>query len=363
MHKERQRVGRSDILYWLGCVSVWRWLTRREIKFVTVHGVIDNSEKMWSPLRWQLEKQTLREYLNVLVDQYEFVEPNEALAMLEGTIPTRSNCALFTIDDGYRNALTNAIPVLREFNIKPLIFVATGMVGNDSLFWFDRLDVAIQSTQKAVKSVSLGHETVFIDSNSTDGLRDTCKRIIYKSRDNFDDEEERLQAINTLIENLYAAAEMNESFTDDIFERVGLLTSNQLLQCVAEGAVIGSHTVTHVRLPYVKADRIDAELRKSKADLEKWLDAECAIFCYPEGSTNEEVTSQVRKAGYRVAFAVSRDGNIFNRNILALHRTHLPQKASKSELLCSASGLTDTLYNLKQQVISSFSSHPREESQ
>ena len=80
--------------------------------------------------------------------------------MLKGVVPKRKNCALFIIDDGYQNALTHAIPVLDEFDIKPLIFVVTGMIDSKIPYWFDRLDVALQAARGLVESVELGQERI-----------------------------------------------------------------------------------------------------------------------------------------------------------------------------------------------------------
>ena len=65
---------RSSLLYRLGIVWLWKWFTRYEIRFVTVHGVMSSSSNGWSPLRWQLEPRLLREYLATLTEQYEFVD-------------------------------------------------------------------------------------------------------------------------------------------------------------------------------------------------------------------------------------------------------------------------------------------------
>ena len=44
---------------------------------------------------------------------------------------------IITFDDGYRDNYTNAFPVLKEFGIPATIFVATGHIGSNTLFWWD----------------------------------------------------------------------------------------------------------------------------------------------------------------------------------------------------------------------------------
>ena len=61
------------------------------------HGVMAAESESWRPLRWQLDPSVLRSYLSILVEEYEFISPDEAVAILEGAIPKRANCALFNL--------------------------------------------------------------------------------------------------------------------------------------------------------------------------------------------------------------------------------------------------------------------------
>jgi peptidoglycan/xylan/chitin deacetylase (PgdA/CDA1 family) len=83
------------------------------------------------------------------------------------TLPARA--ALITFDDGYRNNLTEALPVLERFGYPAVIFVPTGLVGSYNAFdadiqyepkedlctWDELRELAQHSV--AVESHSVGH--------------------------------------------------------------------------------------------------------------------------------------------------------------------------------------------------------------
>lgn len=73
---------------------------------------------------------------------------------------------------------------------------------------------------------------------------------------------------------------------------------------------IASHTVNHLNLSQISPDRIDYELRQSKADLEKNLGIKVRYFTYPEGDYNSDATSRVAAAGYEAALSMSLDPNL-----------------------------------------------------
>ena len=58
-----------------------------------------------------------------------FVDTDTAVAMVEGRSPIDGPCFHISFDDGFRNILTNAAPVLSELAIPGLVFVPTAFVG------------------------------------------------------------------------------------------------------------------------------------------------------------------------------------------------------------------------------------------
>ena len=69
-------------------------------------------------------------------------------------------------------------------------------------------------------------------------------------------------------------------------------------QGAAAGHEVGSHTLTHCRLPGASPATLAAEVGDSKRVLEDVLQAEVAGFCYPWGDFDAAAADAARAAGY-----------------------------------------------------------------
>jgi peptidoglycan/xylan/chitin deacetylase (PgdA/CDA1 family) len=84
-----------------------------------------------------------------------------------------------------------------------------------------------------------------------------------------------------------------------------LLDEEGLHKVVAQDIVIGSHGVTHRRLPGLDPSELDGELRSSAAQLSSMGLPEPAAFSYPYGACSPEVAAAAQEAGYAAAFTVN----------------------------------------------------------
>ena len=61
-----------------------------------------------------------------------FVSTETAVKVVHGEMPISENLFHLSFDDGYRNIVTNALPVLRRRGVPAIFFVPTGYVGDPS---------------------------------------------------------------------------------------------------------------------------------------------------------------------------------------------------------------------------------------
>lgn len=80
-----------------------------------------------------------------------------------------------------------------------------------------------------------------------------------------------------------------------------LLNSAELRDMHENGMEIGSHTVSHVRLPDSDDARLAQELSASKAALEGILGHPVNSFAYPYGAWDERCVEAVKQTGYSAA--------------------------------------------------------------
>jgi peptidoglycan/xylan/chitin deacetylase (PgdA/CDA1 family) len=92
---------------------------------------------------------------------------------------------------------------------------------------------------------------------------------------------------------------------DEPGPRKALMTADQVRHAARAGIEIGSHSMTHRRLPESDAATLAAELDESRAVLCGLAGQEVTGFCYPYGALGRREVASVRAAGYRYACAVT----------------------------------------------------------
>ncbi len=82
-----------------------------------------------------------------------------------------------------------------------------------------------------------------------------------------------------------------------------VVTADELRALHEAGIEIGAHTVTHPDLSTLTYDDALSELERSKADLERELDAPVEVAAYPYGRAGDDAVCAARDAGFRAACA------------------------------------------------------------
>ena len=101
------------------------------------------------------------------------------------------------------------------------------------------------------------------------------------------------------------------------------LTSAQIKEMDKAGIQIESHTVTHRDLDSLSYSEQLAELKDSKAALEKLLGRTVDFVAYPTGKYNDDTIKAVAEAGYKMAFTTNGRWSDKSDGILTLDRVYI----------------------------------------
>ena len=319
---------------WLGIISLCQFARRKQIVILMIHGVMDELDNpSWKPLRPQLSRKKLEEYLQVLFRRYRFVSLSDAVEMLQGRKPIQPYTLVLTFDDGYRNNLTHALPILRRYNAPATFFVPTGFLDNPRPFWFDRLDYALQQPQVNGREVKVGSVAIRLDSSSVEALCESYKRFRRTAK------EEQMPDYEFLRDMEQLAAQLEEESgraLADIQEEddwSAIMTWEQIEKNVNSDVTFGSHTVDHVRLGLVDTGVARDQLERSRMDIEKHTGKPCLSLCYPNGSFTGETVRLARECGYLYGVTTQEGVNRVGDDVMMLRRIGLPVNVKGYDLL------------------------------
>lgn len=337
----------------LGIFKLMRFLNRRKVIILFLHGVMDKEDdQKWEPLRQQVSCKVLGKAVERLKKYYHFVDIQEAVGMLKGEVPCKPNSIVMTFDDGYRNNVTRALPVLKARGVKPIIYLVTNVIEHRRAFWFDRMDYILQNMDSGRKNITIKGRTFVLDRSSRSNMKRSYKKMRDEIKVLFEDDSEMNQEINHIANELERASGKKIA---DIIEKddwASVLTWEEIIREKDGDVDFGSHTADHLRLGLVDSGMVREQLMQSKAAIEEKLTRKCRHFCYPDGSYNAEVAKEVEKCGYESAVTTEYGLNSMGDNVFTLKRIHLsvPDKNSL-EILYLLSGLSEIVNKVRNMLM------------
>jgi peptidoglycan/xylan/chitin deacetylase (PgdA/CDA1 family) len=213
----------------------------------------------------------------------------EAIEQLEaGALPPRA--ASITFDDGYRNNLTVACPILRRHGLTATFFVASGFVGNGRMYGDTVAEVVRRLDAGTVDLtwLGLGCRPVGDIASRVGLIEELTAALKYLPI------AERAQACERL-ERL-----SRERLPDDL-----MLTEAQIRELARSGMTIGGHTVNHPILSRIPLAQARYEIEHDRATLASIVGSAPSLFAYPNGKPSVDFGSEhvalVQAAGYRAA--------------------------------------------------------------
>jgi peptidoglycan/xylan/chitin deacetylase (PgdA/CDA1 family) len=209
--------------------------------------------------------------------------------MERGSLP-RNGLAI-TFDDGYRDNLTQAAPILARYGLPATIFIATGFVGGKDVPWFDRIAQAVKTSRVEAYRTPWGES---LGLESVAGRLAALGRLLERLKTLEDDD------LRAMVERIWQDLGVGG---DDAFRKV-MLSWEDVHALRGVGFNIGAHTVTHPILSRVSRARAEAEVRGSRAMIAEACGLPPRAFAYPNGGPSDYtamVSDVVREAGFSCA--------------------------------------------------------------
>ncbi len=213
---------------------------------------------------------------------------------IKGTQKLPSKPIIITFDDGYDDNYHFAYPILKKYNVPATFFVATGHIGDDLPFWYERVVFTLKHTlNNSINLASINYKDVLPP------LGDDRLPIIDKTLEHFKglSNKQRLLAVDELIKNYSNAEYPEEKFLD----QCKTMTWTQCKEMAENGMEIGSHTVSHPILSSLTSEDLKFEVIESKRIIEEEVGEQVTTLAFPNGGPNDyndSVMSTIKNHGY-----------------------------------------------------------------
>ncbi len=289
-------------------------------------------EKQDSPAEWLT---VTAEYLEATItglrrSNVEFVSIGELHRILVNKSRPKRRVVALTFDDGYRDNLTLALPILRKHNVPAAIYVTSGAPDRVMDVWFLRLERLIRE-KESLSFDFAGLKGSFQMGSPREKAR-AYEHIIGLSRTH-------LPELKPYIEELLPPCSVtDEMLMDEMFlnwDELRVLASDPLI-------TIGAHTKSHAVLAGLSEAEALAEMIEGRARLEAELSQPIAHFAYPYGSSfacGPREFALSKQAGFETA-VTTRYGMVYPR-----HRLH-PHALPRMTLGGPVERLKDTILDV-----------------
>ena len=303
----------------LGVNRCARWLTRSKLLILCYHGVVaDDHPHDAYRYRNTISQRQFDTQMRLLAGLFHPITAHDLLRAVAGTDCLPPRAVLVTFDDGFRNNLTQAAPVLERYGIPAVFHVTTGYVGQRRRLWPQELLELVYHWPYKVIPMPGTHTDQPVPAESPARLalageiKNRCKQLAAED-------------LQPYLDRLRSAGAWPTRHGDN--ELYDFLTWDDVRSLHARGFAIGSHTVEHPVLTRLTPDRLADELQRSKATIERELGVACPLLAYPNGGREDlspAVLAQVKATGYKAAFTLAQHVTTPNTNPYALSRISVP---------------------------------------
>jgi peptidoglycan/xylan/chitin deacetylase (PgdA/CDA1 family) len=261
------------------------------IKNFLFHRVSEEADQQWPPMK----PSHFRRIIRYLTQQYAVV-PLENFLADPGAFKTKKRLATILFDDGFKDNIEQAAPILASFKCPASFYIVTDCIDRNIPTWTYLLDDLLTNTRK--ERIELPFDFVPEKMRSVqlrqEGHHEPSSKMIKPFLKKLRDHQRRL-----IIGSLAAQC-------DDVEKPAGKMMSwDDIRQLAGEGFIIGSHSNTHPLLASLETEKdITDELRISGRRIEQETRKFPLTISYPIGSFDKRVTRIAAEEGYKYGLAV-----------------------------------------------------------
>lgn len=263
-----------------------------KIRNFLFHRVSPDRDYLWDPMSVELFDKCIK-----------YISSNYKVITIESLVDlslldSKNNYATISFDDGYKDNIIYALPILEKYKVKASFYVVTDCIDKNIPTWTHILEYTFQNTKKS----NINLQYVFLPEYlRVDKLNSVKERLEYviklKPFIKTINHEDRTQILNHI----------SEYFNDVKLPEL-MMDWHDLNKLISNGHQIGSHTVSHCMLGTISDRNLqEKELLDSANIIFQKLGVFPTTISYPVGSYNATTIQISKRVGYKIGLAVKQD--------------------------------------------------------
>ena len=270
---------------------------KNSLLILMFHQVNDNKSKFYSAMPIK----TFEILCEFIKKHYDVIFFSDISTRINSK--NKKPAAIITFDDGHRDIIENAFPILSNMRLKFNVNIDTEILETLKLQDFLKVYEILNYSQiDSYFNPKFMNEPIVINKE---------KPIITEMK------------FTEILSNL--STEKRKEFIDDMTQITNMkdhafskVLSPKDLKILNESALVefGSHSHTHPTLTKVSREKLDFELSHSKEILEDIFKKKVEILAYPNGIFDETVEQAAKKAGYKYLLITNHTINLVTKKLV-----------------------------------------------
>jgi peptidoglycan/xylan/chitin deacetylase (PgdA/CDA1 family) len=226
------------------------------------------------------------------------LDATEVLAVVQGERACPNRAVFVTFDDGYREDLFRIKDCLGRLCIRPTVFLPTDYVGTRRRFWWDRVSVCVQLTQRGRLTWQRDGAGIDLSLASVEDRTLAAAELTTRAK-----AQPGAVARDQFVADLEGALGVTDTREADR----PLVVSWEEARELQTTFDFGAHTQSHPVLSQLGADEARRELAVSKEEIERHLGGTCTAVAIPYGGARDYTDETLRlaaEAGFTMIFSL-----------------------------------------------------------
>lgn len=298
--------------------------TNRHPRIVFWHGVDHNVNPLVETE--MIEFSNFRKQIEYLHKYYEIISITEMKERIVNKQFTGKEIVL-SFDDGYRNNLKVAAPLLKQMHLPFTVFVSTHHIDTGNIFPTSLARLIIWGAE--IKKISLPSINLNVVINTTEERRRIAQTISRNLKTQplavVDDlYNELLHSISS--DDFFRLYNMHKTLKPMSWEEVRELHENY-------DCTIGAHCIDHLCCHENQDTNVVKEqITQSKVIIEEKLNTPCLYFAYPNGNYTESSNQCVLNAGFKMGVSTKPTRIETANSMAAIPRICLPSDVNIAKI-------------------------------